>query len=62
MPYINKEQYEEYLALKAEAEHRERVRIQDRAREDAAERKYTQDILDYCEERRLAGDPVRFGE
>lgn len=62
MPYMNKEQYEEYLALKSEAEHRERVRIQDRTRKDAAERKYRQDILDYCEERRLAGNPVRFGE
>lgn len=62
MPYINKEQYEEYLALKSEAEHRERVRIQDRAREDAAERKYRQDILDYCEERSRTGNPVRFGE
>jgi hypothetical protein len=62
MPYITKEMHEEYLnlhlALKTAAEDKEAARIAERAREVAAERKYKQDVLDYCEARRAAGDPV----
>lgn len=62
MPYLNKTQYQEYQTLKKQAEQAAENYHKERARQDAADRKYRQEIRDYCEQRRREGNPVTLGE